>query len=84
MKPFLNRESNCFAYLCETFPALSTEQLRAEIFYGSQIRRLIQNKNFSLTMTTLVKMLGGHLQQLSKTSLDILKLLTITTFQNSC
>jgi len=31
-------------------------------------------------MITLVKMLGGHLQQLSKTSLDIFKLLTIATF----
>jgi len=44
----------------------------------------MQDKYFPLTLTTLVKMLGGHLQQLSKTSLDILKLLTIATFQNSC
>jgi len=44
----------------------------------------MQDKYYPLTSTTLVKMLGGHLQQLSKTSLDILKLLTITTSQNSC
>jgi len=44
----------------------------------------MQDKYFPLTLTTLVKMLGGHLQQLWKTSSDILKLLTITTFQNSC
>jgi len=43
----------------------------------------MQDKYFPLTLTTLVKILGAHLQQLSKTSLDILKL-TITTFQNSC
>jgi len=31
-------------------------------------------------MTTLEKMLGGRLQQLSKTSSEISKLRTITTF----
>jgi len=40
----------------------------------------MQDKYFALTVITLVKMLGGHLQQLSKISLDIQKLLTITTF----
>jgi len=40
----------------------------------------MQDWYFPLTLTIFVKMLGGHLQQLSKTSLDILKLLTITTF----
>jgi len=44
----------------------------------------MQNKYFPLTLTTLVNMLGGNLQQLSNTSLDILKLLNITTFKNSC
>jgi len=68
MKQFLNRESDCFAYLCEKFPVLSTEKLRARIFDGPQIRRLMQDKYFPLTMTTLDKMLGGPLQQLSKTS----------------
>jgi len=43
----------------------------------------MQDKDFPLTLTTLVKMLDGNLQQLSKTSLDIPKLLTITTFQSS-
>jgi len=33
MKPFLNRESDYFAYLYEKFPALSTEKLRARIFW---------------------------------------------------
>jgi len=71
MKPFLNRESDCFAYLCEKFPTLSTEKLRARIFDGPQIRRLMQNKYFQLTTTTLENMLGGPLQQLSKTSSEI-------------
>jgi len=30
-------KSYSFAYLCEKFPALSTEKLRAGIFYGSHI-----------------------------------------------
>jgi len=80
-------KSDCFAYLCEKFPALSTDcdKLRAGIFDGSQIWRLMQDKYFPLTMTpTPQKMLGGHLQQLSETSSDILKLLTITIFWSSC
>jgi len=40
----------------------------------------MQDQYFPRTMTTLVQMLGGHLQQLSKTFLDIIKFLTITTF----
>jgi len=36
-KSFKIGKSDCFAYLCEKFPALSTEKLRAEIFDGSQI-----------------------------------------------
>jgi len=34
-------KSDCFAYLCETFPALSTEKLSAGICDGSQISRLL-------------------------------------------
>ena len=45
---------------------------------------VMQDKNIPLTTTTLEKMLGGPLQQLSKTFSEILKLLTITTFQKSC
>jgi len=71
MKPFLNRESDCFAYLCETSPALSTEKLRARIFDGPQIPRLMQDKYFPHIMTTLEKMLGGPLKQLSNTSSEI-------------
>jgi len=71
MKQFLNGESDCFAYLCEKFPALRTEKLRARIFDCPRIRRLMQDKYFPLTMTTLEKMLGGPLQQLSKTSSEI-------------
>ena len=49
----LNKESNCFAYLCEKFPVLSTENLRKEIFDGPQIPRLVQDKYFPLTIKIL-------------------------------
>ena len=59
MKQFveaLNRESDCFIYLCDTFPALSTEKLRAGIFNGPQIRRLMKDSSaFVSTMTALEK-----------------------------
>jgi len=50
MKQFvkaLNREIDCFAYLCE--------RLRAGIFDGSQIQRSMQDKYFQLIVTTLEK-----------------------------
>ena len=56
MKQFakaLHRESDWFAYLCEKFPVLSTEKLKAEVFVGPQIRHLMQDKYFPLTMKTL-------------------------------
>jgi len=73
MKQFLNRESYCSAYLWVRFPALSTEKLRAKVFDGPQIRRLMQDKYFPLTMTTLEKKRFNHWKIQSKLS-------TITTF----
>ena len=58
MKQFvkaLNRESDCFIYLCDTFPALGTKKLRAGIFDGPQIRRLMKDSTFVSTMTALEK-----------------------------
>jgi len=63
---------------------VGTEKLMARIFDGPQIGRLSQEKYFPLTMTTLEKMFGDPLQQLWKTSSEILKLLNIKTFKNSC
>jgi len=71
MKPFLNRESDCFAYLCEKLPALSTEKLRARIFYDPQMRALLQDKYFPPIMPNVEKILGGPLLQLSKTYSEI-------------
>ena len=85
MKQFvkaLNKGSDCLAYLHEV-PCTEHWKVNGKNFDGPQMRRLIQDKYFPLTMTTMENMLGGPLQQLSKTSSEILKL-TITTFHNSC
>ena len=58
MKQFvkaLDKEGDCFKYLCRTFPALSSEKLRAGIFDGPQIRRLLKDDNFVRNMTALKK-----------------------------
>ena len=51
----LNKESDCFKYLCGVFQALITEKLRVGIFDGPQICRLINNKRFVLSMTAVEK-----------------------------
>ena len=54
MKQFvkaLNKESDCFKYVCGVFQALRSEKLRVGIFDGSQIRRLMNDKRFVLSMT---------------------------------
>ena len=58
MKQFvkaLNKENDCFKYLCGVFQALSTEKLRAGIFDGPQIRRLMNDKRCVLSMTAVEK-----------------------------
>ena len=47
MKQFvkaLNKDFASFKYLCDFFPGLSTEKLKARIFNGPQIRQLIAGK----------------------------------------
>ena len=56
MKQFfksLDRSGKCFSYITRTFPALSTEKIKAGIFDGPQIRRLIKDSNFTGSMTRL-------------------------------
>ena len=45
-----NKEGNCFRYLCNVFPALSTEKVKAGIFDGLQIRQRIKEKHFENSM----------------------------------
>lgn len=46
----LNKEGNCFEYLCKTFPALSEAKLKEGIFVGPQIRSLMKDTEFENVM----------------------------------
>ena len=53
MKQFvkaLDEEGYCFQYLRSSFPALSEEKVKAGIFDGPQIRRMINDSDFVLWM----------------------------------
>ncbi|XP_076804943.1 uncharacterized protein LOC143448896 [Clavelina lepadiformis] len=48
MKQFvkaLYKDGDCFKYFCRCFPKLTTENLKAGIFDGPQIRKLINDSN---------------------------------------
>ncbi|KAI6653940.1 hypothetical protein LOD99_3116 [Oopsacas minuta] len=50
MKQFvkaLNKDGTCFNYLCSVYRGLSSEKLKAGIFDGSQIRKLIKDEEFA-------------------------------------
>lgn len=56
MKQFvkaLSKDGECFKYICRSFPRQSMEKLKAGIFDGPQIRKLIKDCNFTNHMTTL-------------------------------
>ena len=53
MKQFvkaLPKDGDCFKYICKKFPRSTTEKLKAGIFDGPQIRKLIQDPNFLSSM----------------------------------
>ena len=56
MKQFvkaLDKHGNCFNYIVKKFSSLSMEKLKAGIFDGPQIRKLIQDQAFTSHMTAL-------------------------------
>ena len=56
MKQFLkalDKEGDCFPYICKIFPGLSNEKLKAGIFDGPQIRQLIKDANFCPSMNDI-------------------------------
>lgn len=56
MKQFvkaLNKDGDCFRYISRKFQNLSWEKLKAGIFDGPQIKRLIKDENFSSSMTDI-------------------------------
>jgi hypothetical protein len=54
MKQFvkaLPKTGNCFKYLCKKFPHVSEAKLKEGVFVGTDIRKLMINEDFLLTMT---------------------------------
>ena len=53
MKQFvkaLNKEGDCFKYICEKFPIVSEAKLKEGIFNGPDIRKLMSDAAFKSTM----------------------------------
>ena len=46
----LNKDGDCFKYICTRFPGSTIEKLKAGIFYGPQIRTLINDCDFPNAM----------------------------------
>ena len=46
----LDKDGDCFTYLCHAFPELTIEKLKADIFDGPQIRQLIRDQEFENSM----------------------------------
>ena len=49
----LDKDGECFKYICRSFPGLSIEKLKAGIVDGRDIRKLMQDENFILSMNPL-------------------------------
>jgi hypothetical protein len=47
----LPKAGNCFKYLCKTFPHLSEAKLKEGVLVGPDIRKLMFDEDFLLTMT---------------------------------
>ena len=58
MKQFvkaLNKEDDCFKYICKSFPGLKAEKLKTGVFDGLDIRKLIKDADFVNSMEDLEK-----------------------------
>ena len=56
MKQFvkaLEKDGDCFNYIAKIFPDLSMEKLKADIFDGPQICKLMQDQAFTARMTAI-------------------------------
>ena len=49
----LDKDGECFKYICRSFPGLSIEKLKAGIFDGPDIRKPMQDENFILSVNPL-------------------------------
>lgn len=56
MKQFvksLDKDGDCFSYICQKFPQLTIEKIKGGIFDGPQIRQLTKDTQFRSSMTEL-------------------------------
>jgi len=51
----LDKDGDCFMYICNAFPGLSLEKKKAGVFDRPQIRKLINDKEFHLSMNEIEK-----------------------------
>ena len=49
----LDKDGDCFSYICSTFPGLSNEKQKARVFDGPQIITLMKNNNFETSMVDI-------------------------------
>ena len=49
----LDKDGDCFTYLCQVFPVLTKEKLKAGTFDGPQIRQLIRDPEFENPMNEM-------------------------------
>ena len=49
----LCKEGNCFQYIKAAFPSVREEQIKARIFDGPQIKKLIKDPNYILSMNDM-------------------------------
>ena len=46
----LNKNGDCFQHICKSFPCVSMEQLENGTFNAPQIKKLMKDENFSVSM----------------------------------
>ena len=51
----LDKDGACFMYICNAFPGLSDEKMKAGVFDGPQIRKLMKDEHFPLSMNQIEK-----------------------------
>ena len=51
----LSIEGDCFKYICTTFPSLSYEKIKADVFDGSHTRKLMRDLHFTSSMNDVEK-----------------------------
>ena len=52
----LDKDGDCFTYLCQAFLGLTMEKLKAGIFDGPQIRQLIRDPEFENSMNLTLRL----------------------------